>query len=130
MIKILRFVKRHPSMTHEEFRAYWLEHHAAVQREVAQRSPVRRQVVSFTNQQFQTGGGSTLLGDQGEPEFDAILELYFDEFGDEAQDFDGGPGDVASTIVESERKFTDVTRNLVRIVADEVVIFDKTQAGQ
>lgn len=125
MIKVVRLVKRHPSMTHEEFRTYWLEHHAAIQREVAERSPVRRTVVSFTSRQFVTRGTTSMLGAEVEPEFDAILELYFDDVSDLSEDFPGCDGDVASTIVESERKFTDQSRDLVRIIAEEIVLVDK-----
>jgi hypothetical protein len=113
-------------MTHDEFRAYWLEHHAPIQREVAERSPVRRTVVSFTSRQFVTRGTTSMLGAEAEPEFDAILELYFDDVSDLSEDFPGRAGDVASTIVESERRFTDQSRELVRIVAEEVVLVDKT----
>ena len=130
MFKVVRFVKRHPSMTHEEFRAYWLEHHAPLQREVAERSPVRRTVVSFTSRQFVTGGSTSMLGTEAEPEFDAILELYFDDISDLPQDFPGRDGDVASTIIDSERRFTDQSHDLVRIVGEEVVLVDKTAGGR
>lgn len=127
MIKVVRLVRKAPGMSREEFRNYWLTKHAELEREIATYSPVRVIKVSFAVDQYADREGAQVLGEQGEPDFDAILELYFDDVADLHVDFDS---DVPQRILDDEQQFVDHAGGLVRVLTEEVVIVDKTAANR
>lgn len=107
-------------MSREEFREYWMRHHAALEREIAKTAPVKAIKVSFAVTQYVNTDGSLSLGEETEPDFDALLELYFDELDDLHEEFRAA--DVPSRIVADEREFVDHSRGLTRVITEEETI--------
>ena len=69
MVKVIRFIKRRKDLTHEQFKAYWLNRHSQLEKMVMEQTPIRKIVASFP-----TG---EMIGGK-EPPFDGMVELYFD----------------------------------------------------
>jgi hypothetical protein len=121
MIKVVRLVKRNPEMTNDEFRQYWMTKHAKIEREIGEISPIRKIQVSFALTQYVNTDGSRTLGEESEPSFDAILELYFDRIDDLFYEFNDT--DIPNRIVTDELNFVDHSGGLVRVITEEEVIY-------
>ena len=108
MIKVVEVVNRRPDMSVEEFQHYWLQTHGPI----VQRIPgLRRYVQSHTR----IGGYRN-----GEPAFDGIAEVWFDDKSALAAMM-AGPELAAAK--QDEPNFIDSSR-LVELVVDDHVVKD------
>ncbi len=114
MIKTLGFFKRKPGLSVEQFRAYWLNDHAAVIRKVPE---IRRYVASIT-----------LPGAyrSREPLFDGISEAWLDDEDALRENADTPPRRAASA---DDAKFVDMAK-YTAIVTDEIVQIDGACKGR
>ncbi len=113
MIKVVRFVKRRKDLTHEEFKAYWLNKHSQLEKMVMEKTPVRKIVASFA-----TGG---MIGGKESP-FDGMVELYYDSLEDMRAAF---AGDIPAIMRKDEENFVDMSEEPVRVVTEEYVMAER-----
>lgn len=109
MIKLVSLVKRRKDLTQEEFRAYWLNHHAKIENELVQTTPVTRIVASFAT-------GEVIGGER--PLFDGMVELYSENLIDLRAAFQSPSSEM---MLKDERNFIDSTEEISRIVTEEYV---------
>ena len=76
MIKLVYCVRRHPDVTPEAFRRYWLEQHGARVRRLAPALGARRYVQSHT---LETPQNAAIAAGRGtRPAYDGVTELWWD----------------------------------------------------
>ncbi len=68
MVKVVGLVKRKPGMSAQAFKDYWLNEHSRLEQSSLKVNPVRRIVANFIEEPL-----------IGEPPFDGMVELYFDD---------------------------------------------------
>jgi len=110
MIKLSFALRRLPSLTREEFQAYWLEHHAPLVRELAPLLGIRRYVQLHT---AESPLNDTLRAGRGGPEpFDGVAELWFDSVEAIERSTASAEGrEAAMSLLEDERRFIDLERS-------------------
>ena len=103
-VKLVFCVKRHPSLSPEEFRCYWLEEHGRLVRSLREAIPsMQRYVQSHT---IDTPANDAVRASRGSGEpFDGITEVWFESIG-------GGPSTEASVeagkrLLQDESTFID-----------------------
>jgi uncharacterized protein (TIGR02118 family) len=115
MIKIVRFVKKRPDLTMEEFKQYWLTKHSELEKIVVQKTPVRKITASFATGELK--GGKELP-------FDGLAELYFDSV-DDMQAFYASEFHKTGVMRKDEENFVDMTADPIRVVTEEYVAAEK-----
>ena len=110
MVKVVRFVKRRKDLTHEQFKAYWLNKHSQLEKMVMEKTPMRKIVATFPT-------GETVGGK--EPPFDGMVELYFDSIEDMRATF---ASEIPKIMRRDEENFVDLSGEAIRVVTEEYVM--------
>ena len=105
MIKVIAVLCKRPDMSREEFVRYWREVHARLAEGM---TGVRRYVISPTLEAFA----------MGEPPFDGVAELWFDDAAAARAAFASPPG-VATT--QDVAKFAEPAKTQI-VIAEETAI--------
>lgn len=121
MIKLTFALRRLPSLSREEFQAYWRERHAPLVSKHRDTLRIRRYV------QVHALGhplDAALRASRGAPEgFDGIAELWWDSAEDLALAAASPAGRVAGKeLLEDERRFIDLERSPLWIGEEHVVV--------
>jgi uncharacterized protein (TIGR02118 family) len=123
MIKFIYCVRRHPNVSSEEFRKYWLEKHGPYVRSFAKVLRARRYVQSHTvdsplNRYAQQPRGTK------EP-YDGITEIWWDSADTLLAALSTPEGQKANQLLaEDEARFCDLPNSSV-FFAEEHTIFDE-----
>jgi len=109
MIKFVYCVRRHPSLSSEDFRKYWLEKHGPLVKSFAQALNAKRYVQSHT---LDTPLNGYAQGPRGTIEpYDGITELWWDSAADLASALSTPEGQAANTtLAADEARFCDLPR--------------------
>jgi len=123
MIKFSGFVMRQPHLTHQEFAAYWRDHHAPLVLSHAGTLRIRRYVQTLPIDA--PARSEAIRTPRHAPEFvfDGLGELWWDSF----EDLDEGRRDPRTAaalqeILEDERRFVDFTRSQIWYGTERTVI--------
>jgi uncharacterized protein (TIGR02118 family) len=111
-LKIIRTVCRRRDLSRAQFRDYWLNSHSKLEDKVIERTDVQRIVATFAVDDYRE-----------EPDFDGMVELYFNRIEDIRAMF---AGPVPAMMRKDEENFVQMDAPAVRLVAEEYVIGDKT----
>lgn len=110
-LKIVRSVTRRRDLTHAQFKDYWLNNHSKLEDRVIRESAVQRIVATFA------------LPEPGkDPDFDGMVELYFDSVEDIRAMF---AGPVPAMMRKDEENFVQMDAPALRLVAEEYLIGQK-----
>ncbi len=111
MVKGVALIKRKPGLSPEEFRKHYEEVHAPLIRKSF--PSLKRYARNFVNAApFSRGAG--------EPEFDCITEMWFDDMQGFQAMVDAWGGEAGRAIANDERRFLDRTKT-VYLIVEEVV---------
>lgn len=108
MVKVITLLKRKSGTTKEEFLRHWYERHA----QIALKMPGIRRYIQ--NHPVKTGG-------RGEPQFDGVAELWFDDMESWRKCADFYLGDEGAIVREDEQKFLDMDQ-MIFFLAEERLI--------
>jgi uncharacterized protein (TIGR02118 family) len=111
-LKIIRTVYRRRDLDRTQFRDYWLNTHSKLEDKVIETTDMQRIVATFAIDEYRE-----------EPDFDGMVELYFNRIEDIRAMF-GGP--VPAMMRKDEENFVQMNAPAVRLVAEEYVIGEKT----
>ena len=109
-LKIVRTVIRRKDLTLAQFKDYWLKNHSKLEHRVIAESPVVRIVATFALPP-QPGGN--------EPQFDGMVELYFNTVEDIRAMF---AGPIPAMMRKDEENFVQMDAPAIRLVAEEFVL--------
>jgi uncharacterized protein (TIGR02118 family) len=113
MLKMIAMMKRKPGMSPQEFARYWRENHAPLGFEVLPDDiPIRGYIQNCTHR---TEGDS-------EPEFDGIVEVWFDDMETFQRWFVWYLGDGAKRMHDDEVNFMDSGSVKLLLVNESVVV--------
>lgn len=121
MIKFVYCVRRHPSLSADQFRKYWLEKHGPLVRSYAQALRAKRYVQSHTldtplNMHAQAPRGT-------KPPYDGITEVWWDSAEILAEALSTPEGQAANTaLAQDEGRFCDLA-NCSVFFTEEHTIF-------
>jgi uncharacterized protein (TIGR02118 family) len=113
MIKAVLVFKRRPGMSRKEFKEYWLNKHAILEKENVENKWVRKIVASFA------------IEDESlpEPPWDGMVELYFDSMEDMKRDVEGEQRQIMQA---DEENFMDHSFPEMLCVTQEYLVAVKT----
>ena len=112
MLKMIAMMKRKPGMSPQEFARYWREEHAPLGFEVLPDDiPIRGYIQNYTHR---TEGDS-------EPEFDGVVEVWFDDMETFQRWFTWFLSDGAKRMRDDEANFMD-SSSVKLLVMDEAVL--------
>lgn len=114
-LKIVRTVHRRRDLSHAQFKDYWLNNHSKLEDRVIQETGVQRIVATFAVPQYRE-----------DPDFDGMVELYFDSVEDIRAMF---AGPVPAMMRKDEENFVQMDAPAVRLLAEEYVIGEKREAA-
>ena len=117
--KILFCLKRLPSMTRDEFQAYWRDVHAPMVAQRAKLLGIQRYVQSHTLDDASFASISNSRG--GHPAFDGVAEIWFSE------PTRGTPQErrrANQELLEDERRFIDLSSSPIFLARDSAVVDD------
>ena len=123
MLKFVYTVRRHPSLSPEEFRKYWLEKHGPLVRSFAEKLHARRYVQSHTidsplNVYAQQPRGT-------KPPYDGLTEIWWDRPEDLIAALSTPEGQqINLTLTQDEARFCDLP-NCSVFFTEEHTIFDR-----
>jgi uncharacterized protein (TIGR02118 family) len=122
MIKFVYCVRRHPNVSSEEFRKYWLEKHGPFVRQFAKAIRAKRYVQSHT---LDTPLNALAMQTRGtKPPYDGITELWWDRIEDLVEAWQTPEGIRANQLLsEDEARFCDLP-NCSVFFTEEHTIFD------
>jgi uncharacterized protein (TIGR02118 family) len=112
MIKVIALLKRKPGLTHEEFSKYWFEKHGPFARSIAPKEVLGRCMLQ--NHAIVLKGG-------GEPPYDAVGEIYFDDMAAIKKWRDWYNGPKGKPLRDDEENFLDISKRVL-IITDERVV--------
>lgn len=120
MIKFVYCVRRHPSLSVEEFRKYWLDHHGPLVRSYAQALNAKRYVQSHT---LDTPLNSHAQSPRGtKPAYDGITEVWWNSEEDLAKALSTPEGQAANAaLAHDEGRFCDLQNCSVFFTKEHVV---------
>jgi uncharacterized protein (TIGR02118 family) len=110
-LKIIRTVFRRRDLSRAQFRDYWLNTHSKLEDKVIETTEMQRIVATFAIDEYRE-----------EPDFDGMVELYFNRIEDIRAMF---AGTVPATMRKDEENFVQMDAPAVRLVAEEYLIGDK-----
>jgi uncharacterized protein (TIGR02118 family) len=110
-LKIIRTVFRRRDLSRAQFRDYWLNTHSKLEDKVIATTDMQRIVATFAVDEYRE-----------EPDFDGMVELYFNRIEDIRAMF---AGTVPATMRKDEENFVQMDAPAVRLVAEEYLIGDK-----
>lgn len=114
MIKVIAMLKRKSGITMEEFSQYWHEKHASLVRTLVPEVVLSLQKSYIQNHAIRLPGG-------GEPPFDAVAEICFDDLESLRKWNDWYFSDDAKALRDDEDNFMDKSKRII-VVTDERVI--------
>ena len=114
MIKVIMMMKRKSGMTKDEFSRYWYERHASLLKTV-----VPEDVLSLWKSYTQNH--ALELPGRGEPPFDGVVEIGFDNLESFQKWSQWYFSDDAKALREDEDKFMDKSKR-ISVVAEERVM--------
>ncbi len=123
MLKFVYCVRRHPSLSPEEFRRYWLEEHGPLVRSFAKKLRARRYVQSHTidsdlNLHAQKPRGT-------KAPYDGLTEIWWDKPEDLVEVLSTPEGQrLNSLLTRDEARFCDLP-NCCVFFSEEHTIFDE-----
>ncbi|MBT8486325.1 MAG: EthD domain-containing protein [Phycisphaerales bacterium] len=106
MIKLVMCLHRHPDLTRQEFRDYWMNNHGPFFRKHMDDMRAKRYVQSLTidtplNEAFRDSRGMR-------PECDGVAEVWFESEGDMVEAMSAPDGQkLAAALLEDESRFLD-----------------------
>jgi uncharacterized protein (TIGR02118 family) len=110
-LKIIRTVYRRRDLSYQQFKDYWLNKHSRLEDRVIAETAMQRIVATFAVPQYRE-----------EPDFDGMVELYFDRVEDIRAMF---AGPVPAMMRKDEENFVQMDAPAVRLVAEEYLIGEK-----
>jgi uncharacterized protein (TIGR02118 family) len=110
-LKIIRTVYRRRDLSRAQFRDYWLNTHSKLEDKVIETTEMQRIVATFAIDEYRE-----------EPDFDGMVELYFNRIEDIRAMF---AGPVPAMMRKDEENFVQMDAPAVRLVAEEYLIGDK-----
>jgi uncharacterized protein (TIGR02118 family) len=122
MVKLVYIVRRRLDVSPEEFRKYWLEHHAPLVRSFAQAARARRYIQSHT---IDVPLNSVLAESRGMGSpYDGITEIWWDSLEDVSVLLNSAEGQrINQTLIEDETRFVDLRRSFI-FLTEEHTIFE------
>jgi len=111
MIKVVGFVKKRKDLTLQQFKEYWINNHNKLEKDSAERNPVRKIVASFVTEDALE-----------EAPFHGMVELYFASMEDMKEQMSGPQGPI---MIEDEKNFCDPDYR-VFVVTEEYIMAVKT----
>jgi hypothetical protein len=123
LVKTIRFIKRRPDLTPEQFKWHWLIRHGPVLKQVVEMSAARKIVASFVaDKQIAAFSPGYHLAAAPAP-FDAMETIYFTHVREARQFFRTG---LAEVVHEAERAFCDLeTEPVIRTITLEDVMAER-----
>ena len=117
MYKLMRLMKRRKDFSPERFKEYWLTRRAPLERRALGMAPIRRIVANIATGEVALGGTV--------PPFDGMLALFCDT----RADLDAVlAGPVPAMLQEDEANFVDADAKPVDMLADDVLVCQKSDA--
>jgi uncharacterized protein (TIGR02118 family) len=110
-LKIIRTVFRRRDLSRAQFRDYWLNTHSKLEDKVIETTDMQRIVATFAVDEYRE-----------EPDFDGMVELYFNRVEDIRAMF---AGTVPAMMRKDEENFVQMDAPAVRLVAEEYLIGEK-----
>lgn len=117
MIKFVMCLTRHPSMTREEFRDYWMNKHGPFFMENADAMGAKKYVQSHTLDTPLNEGLRTSRGMQ--PEYDGVAEVWFESEAALMEGMSSPEGlKLGAVLLEDEGRFIDHSKSSAFIVEE------------
>ena len=111
-LKIIRTVFRRRDLSRAQFKDYWLNTHSKLEDKVIETTEMQRIVATFAVDEYRE-----------EPDFDGMVELYFNRIEDIRAMF---AGTVPAMMRKDEENFVQMDAPAVRLVAEEYLIGEKS----
>ena len=111
-LKIIRTVFRRRDLSRAQFKDYWLNRHSKLEDQVIATTDMQRIVATFAVEEYRE-----------EPDFDGMVELYFNRIEDIRAMF---AGTVPAMMRKDEENFVQMDAPAVRLVAEEYLIGEKS----
>ena len=117
MIKFIMCITRHPDMTREQFRDYWMNKHGPFFMENASIMRAKKYVQSHT---VDTPLNEGLRDSRGMlPEFDGVAEVWFESEEDLMEAMNSAEGQkLSAALLKDEGNFIDHSKSSAFIVAE------------
>jgi uncharacterized protein (TIGR02118 family) len=117
MIKFVMCMTRHPDMSREQFKDYWMNKHGPFFMKNAAAMRARKYVQSLT---LDTPLNEGLRSSRGMlPEYDGIAEVWFESEEDLMQGMSSAEGQkLGAALLEDERNFVDHSKSSAFIVTE------------
>lgn len=117
MIKFVMCMTRHPDMSREEFKDYWMNKHGPFFMKNAAAMRAKKYVQSLT---LDTPLNEGLRSSRGMlPEYDGIAEVWFESEEDLMQGMSSAEGQkLGAALLEDERNFVDHSKSSAFIVTE------------
>ena len=117
MIKFVMCITRHPDMTREEFRDYWMNRHGPFFMESADAMRARKYVQSHT---VDTPLNEGLRSSRGMlPEYDGVAEVWFESEEELVEAMSLAEGQkLGAALLEDEGKFIDHSKSSAFLVKE------------
>ena len=117
MIKFVMCMTRHPDMSREDFKDYWMNKHGPFFMKNAAAMRAKKYVQSLT---LDTPLNEGLRSSRGMlPEYDGIAEVWFESEEDLMQGMSSAEGQkLGAALLEDERNFVDHSKSCAFIVTE------------
>ena len=117
MIKFVMCITRHPDMSREEFKDYWMNNHGPFFMKNAAAMRAQKYVQSVT---LDTPLNEGLRSSRGMlPEYDGVAEVWFESEEELIEGMNSPEGQkLGAALLEDEANFIDHTRSCAFIVAE------------
>lgn len=121
LIKLVYCLRRLPSLSREEFQAYWFDRHGPLVRSHQQALKIRRYVQTHT---VTAPAGEALAETRGKIEpYDGVAELWWDSLSDLEAALGAPEGEAAGAeLLEDEKKFIDLANSPLWLAEERPVI--------
>ena len=117
MVKFVMCITRHPDMTREAFRDYWMNKHGPFFMSNANAMGARKYIQSHTLDTLLNEGLRTSRGMQ--PEYDGVAEVWFDSEEALMEGMSSPEGQkLGAALLEDEENFIDHSRSSAFIVEE------------
>ena len=120
MVKLVYCVRKHPSLSPEEFRQYWLERHGPLVRQQAAALQARRYIQNHTldtelNRHAQLPRGTL-------PPYDGVTEIWWDSLAEVIAAHSSPEGQKANQLLaEDEARFCDLAGSSIFFTEEHTI---------